>query len=154
MRTLLQTFHLYAVVTGDLATVLGGPANKVCVSEGTAKPLDHRYATFADYEPLPAVVLQLRLHADRANRSARTKTKQVHQLNNVSCRMQAARYDAAPVVSAPASESAQNKVVLDRLIAVFSAKSPTEWRKLIAHSKQWPQLAEGVLSRCSIPWSR
>ncbi|KAL0024160.1 hypothetical protein WJX77_003118 [Trebouxia sp. C0004] len=44
---------------------------------------------------------------------------QSHVLHNVSCRAQAASPEP----------------------------TPTEWRKLIAHSKQWPQLAGGVLSR-------
>lgn len=45
---------------------------------------------------------------------------------------------------------APNVAILDKLIAVFASKSPTEWRKLIAHSKQWPQLSGSVLARCTI----
>ena len=32
--------------------------------------------------------------------------------------------------------------VADKLISVFANKTPTEWRKLIAFSKQWPTLAD------------
>lgn len=35
----------------------------------------------------------------------------------------------------------------DRLIEVFQQKTPEEWRKLIAFSKQWPSLVQGVLDR-------
>ncbi|KAL3159024.1 hypothetical protein ABBQ32_011024 [Trebouxia sp. C0010 RCD-2024] len=42
---------------------------------------------------------------------------------------------------------APNVAILDKLIAVFASKSPTEWRKLIAHSKQWPELSVSVLAR-------
>lgn len=42
-----------------------------------------------------------------------------------------------------------NVAVLDKLITVFASKSPIEWRKLIAHSKQWPQLSDSVLTRCN-----
>ncbi|PRW50773.1 glutamine cyclotransferase [Chlorella sorokiniana] len=40
-----------------------------------------------------------------------------------------------------------NREVSDKLIDVFQQKKPTEWRKLIAYSKQWPVLAQGVLDR-------
>jgi hypothetical protein len=46
------------------------------------------------------------------------------------------------------SEAQQsNQEVYDRLIDVFMSRSSEEWRKLIAHSSQWPTLAEGVLAR-------
>jgi hypothetical protein len=32
--------------------------------------------------------------------------------------------------------------VADKLIGVFSGKTPEEWRKLIAFSKHWPTLAD------------
>lgn len=37
--------------------------------------------------------------------------------------------------------------VYDRLISVFREKEKTEWRKLIAFSKQWVKLSEGVFKR-------
>ncbi|KAK9902256.1 hypothetical protein WJX75_009762 [Coccomyxa subellipsoidea] len=37
--------------------------------------------------------------------------------------------------------------VADKLISVFANKTPTEWRKLIAFSKQWPTLADSVFER-------
>ncbi|KAI7846439.1 hypothetical protein COHA_000050 [Chlorella ohadii] len=40
-----------------------------------------------------------------------------------------------------------NREVSDKLIDVFQQKKPAEWRKLIAYSKQWPLLAQGVLDR-------
>jgi hypothetical protein len=40
-----------------------------------------------------------------------------------------------------------NQEVYDKLIDVFMQKTPEEWRKLIAFSKQWPSLADGVLKR-------
>lgn len=40
-----------------------------------------------------------------------------------------------------------NQEVYDRLIEVFQQKTPEEWRKLIAFSKQWPSLVQGVLDR-------
>ncbi|KAL4537879.1 hypothetical protein Ndes2526B_g04259 [Nannochloris sp. 'desiccata'] len=46
------------------------------------------------------------------------------------------------------SEAQQsNQEVYDRLIDVFMSRSSEEWRKLIAHSSQWPILSEGVLIR-------
>ena len=39
--------------------------------------------------------------------------------------------------------------VADKLIAVFASKSPAEWRKLIAFSKQWPTLADRQALSCS-----
>ena len=40
-----------------------------------------------------------------------------------------------------------NREVYDRLIDVFLARNSEDWRKLIAHSQQWPTLSEGVLKR-------
>ena len=46
------------------------------------------------------------------------------------------------------SEAEQsNREVYDRLIDVFMTRSSEDWRKLIAHSSQWPILSEGVLKR-------
>ncbi len=45
-----------------------------------------------------------------------------------------------------------NREVSDKLIDVFQQKKPAEWRKLIAYSKQWPVLAQGVLDRWVLPW--
>lgn len=67
---------------------------------------------------------------------------------NVDCCAHAAHSQPTQAPSSSNTAPVQSKAVLDRLIAVFAAKSPTEWRKLIAHSKQWPQLAAGVLARC------
>lgn len=43
--------------------------------------------------------------------------------------------------------AASNREVSDKLIEVFQAKKPADWRKLIAYSRQWPMLAQGVLDR-------
>lgn len=67
-----------------------------------------------------------------------------------SCRLGVLRSTAqAAQTAAPASDTKvpPSNVVLDKLISVFAAKTPKEWRKLIAHSKQWPDLAGGVLQR-------
>lgn len=40
-----------------------------------------------------------------------------------------------------------NEGVYDKLIDAFLMRTPEEWRKLIAFSKQWPSLAEGVFRR-------
>lgn len=42
---------------------------------------------------------------------------------------------------------ASNNEVSDKLIAVFQEKQLSEWRKLIAYSKQWPMLAPGLMAR-------
>ena len=47
----------------------------------------------------------------------------------------------------PSLFSAEDEVVLDKLIAVFEGRPTKEWRKLIAHSRQWPVLAEKVFER-------
>ena len=66
-----------------------------------------------------------------------------------------AQYHAHSAYSGNNSNSTQNVTptpnvaVLDKLITVFASKSPIEWRKLIAHSKQWPQLSDSVLTRCN-----
>lgn len=57
--------------------------------------------------------------------------------------MQAAQTAATPSPTPTSPDVA----VLDKLISVFATKTPKEWRKLIAHSKQWPLLAGGVLQR-------
>ena len=45
----------------------------------------------------------------------------------------------------------QEKVqVADKLIKAFQSKPQSDWRKLIAFSKQWPQLADSVFARCGI----
>jgi hypothetical protein len=43
--------------------------------------------------------------------------------------------------------AASNQEVCDKLVDVFSTKDPADWRKLIAYSKQWPVLAQGVFDR-------
>ena len=40
--------------------------------------------------------------------------------------------------------------VADKLIKAFQSKPQSDWRKLIAFSKQWPQLADSVFSRCAV----
>jgi hypothetical protein len=37
--------------------------------------------------------------------------------------------------------------IYDRLISAFQAKPRPEWKKLIAFSKKWPELANGVFGR-------
>ncbi|KAK9806423.1 hypothetical protein WJX73_005207 [Symbiochloris irregularis] len=62
-----------------------------------------------------------------------------------------ARQAGTPSTSAPQTlkeEVRQDRIeVCDKLITVFSAKSPDEWRKLIAASKQWPLLCDSVFQR-------
>ena len=57
-----------------------------------------------------------------------------------------ARQSTPASTSAPATlkeEVRQDRAeVCDKLINVFLAKSPDEWRKLIAASKQWPLLCD------------
>ncbi len=43
--------------------------------------------------------------------------------------------------------SAALQIVSDKLISVFASKNLKEWRKLIAHSSQWPTLAPNVFAR-------
>lgn len=43
--------------------------------------------------------------------------------------------------------AASNQEVCDKLVDVFRSKEPADWRKLIAYSKQWPVLAQGVFDR-------
>ena len=73
------------------------------------------------------------------------KAKRIRTLRSV-CRAQIAE-DVEVPQEAPVILSAQEVAVLDKLIAVFASKNPKEWRKLIAHSQQWPQLAEKVFER-------
>ena len=74
------------------------------------------------------------------------KAKRIRTLSSV-CRAQIAEDVKIPPQEAPVILSAQEVAVLDKLIAVFAGKTPKEWRKLIAHSQQWPQLAEKVFER-------
>ena len=66
-----------------------------------------------------------------------------------------ARQSGTPSTSAPQTlreEVQQDRAeVCDKLIKVFQAKSPDEWRKLIAVSKQWPLLCDrcGTWPCCS-----
>jgi hypothetical protein len=39
--------------------------------------------------------------------------------------------------------------VYDKLISAFQSKPKKDWRKLIAFSKKWPKLADGVFKRCA-----
>eukprot|EP00191_Tetraselmis_sp_GSL018_P022688 CAMPEP_0177625346 /NCGR_PEP_ID=MMETSP0419_2-20121207/30045_1 /TAXON_ID=582737 /ORGANISM="Tetraselmis sp., Strain GSL018" /LENGTH=395 /DNA_ID=CAMNT_0019126275 /DNA_START=277 /DNA_END=1466 /DNA_ORIENTATION=+ len=48
---------------------------------------------------------------------------------------------------APEAVAEANNEVFDKLISIFRERSRDENRKLIAHSKQWPTLAEGVFYR-------
>ena len=70
----------------------------------------------------------------------------VYSHNPAKCRARATNTDSSDKAT-QTTTPASNVAVLDKLIAVFSSKSPTEWRKLIAHSKQWPQLSASVLAR-------
>lgn len=68
------------------------------------------------------------------------------------CAMAASRDAGQASTSKPATlrdeAAASNAEVYDKLIDVFQQRQPSEWRKLIAYSKQFPKLAEGVLARC------
>ncbi|KAL0030421.1 hypothetical protein WJX79_003849 [Trebouxia sp. C0005] len=120
------------------------PHRQVCASFLARPPLQRSPAYIGhNYSDLPARRSFLRsgLHQAPSGKFL----VQSHVLHNVCCRAQAASPE--PVSTTAAAAPVPNIAVLDKLIAVFSAKTPTEWRKLIAHSKQWPQLAGGVLSR-------
>ena len=56
------------------------------------------------------------------------------------------RQSGIPSTSAPQTLKAEVRQdraeVCDKLIKVFLAKSPDEWRKLITVSKQWPLLCD------------
>ncbi|KAL4430000.1 hypothetical protein ABPG77_004370 [Micractinium sp. CCAP 211/92] len=54
---------------------------------------------------------------------------------------------AQPAPTLKEQAAASNREVSDKLIEVFQSKKPAEWRKLIAYSRQWPMLAQGVLDR-------
>lgn len=56
---------------------------------------------------------------------------------------------AAPPAGGSLKQEAvqSNREVSDKLIDVFQQKKPAEWRKLIAYSRQWPVLAQGVFDR-------
>ena len=51
------------------------------------------------------------------------------------------------VAANKASAPAALQMVSDKLISVFASKNLKEWRKLIAHSSQWPTLAPNVFAR-------
>eukprot|EP00884_Botryococcus_braunii_P001959 jgi/Botrbrau1/11764/Bobra.0195s0089.1 len=56
--------------------------------------------------------------------------------------------DAAPIPRSFKQQAvADRTAIADKLIAVFEQRSTEEWRKLIAFSKQWPALADGVFDR-------
>ena len=57
----------------------------------------------------------------------------------VSSHAQASTSDAEPLLTRKQSQES----VADKLIDLFAAKSPAEWRKLIAFSKQWASLSDG-----------
>jgi hypothetical protein len=42
----------------------------------------------------------------------------------------------------------EQRMLCDKLIKAFQSKPQSEWRTLIAYSKQWPTLADKVFSRC------
>lgn len=95
--------------------------------------------------------------AGAARRGTAKATRQKPSRRQVDCRAQVAEDIEAPEVPAapvPTAPTTDNTAVLDKLIAVFESKTPKEWRKLIAHSSQWPQLSEKVFNRCSCSYSR
>ncbi|EIE21209.1 hypothetical protein COCSUDRAFT_17991 [Coccomyxa subellipsoidea C-169] len=51
------------------------------------------------------------------------------------------------MVSRRSQEKQAEQSVADKLIDVFASKTPAEWRKLIAFSRQWPTLADSVFDR-------
>ena len=57
----------------------------------------------------------------------------------VSSHAQASTSDAEPLLTRKQSQES----VADKLIDLFAAKSPADWRKLIAFSKQWASLSDG-----------
>jgi hypothetical protein len=53
----------------------------------------------------------------------------------------------SPAASLREEARRSNDEVYGRLADGFTERKPEEWRKLIAYSKQWPLLSEGVLAR-------
>ena len=93
--------------------------------------------------------IQLKVYTRVTGLNQHRSSAYIHVHNVVSCCARAAKTESSDTAT-QAVTSAPNVAVLDKLIAVFSSKSPTEWRKLIAHSKQWPQLSGSVLARYAI----
>ncbi|KAL3151877.1 hypothetical protein ABBQ38_012838 [Trebouxia sp. C0009 RCD-2024] len=75
-------------------------------------------------------------------------TAHAYTVNEAKSHTRSAHSDT-DTTSEQSASHAPNVAILDKLIAVFASKSPTEWRKLIAHSKQWPELSGSVLARCT-----
>ena len=76
-----------------------------------------------------------RVSLPRAVASAATQQAE----ERVSSNAQASTSDAEPLLTRKQSQES----VADKLIDLFAAKSPLEWRKLIAFSKQWASLSDG-----------
>ncbi len=55
--------------------------------------------------------------------------------------------DVSMKKSLKAEARENNAIIYDKLIEVFRAKKPEEWKKLIVYSVQWPSLASGVFDR-------
>ena len=79
----------------------------------------------------------------------RTDCAKRKTVTRVRCHAHSASSDHNSNTSTQTATPTPNVAVLDKLITVFASKSPIEWRKLIAHSKQWPQLSGSVLARCN-----
>lgn len=56
-------------------------------------------------------------------------------------------YASSRKKSLKAEARENNTIIYDKLIEVFRAKKPEEWKKLIVYSVQWPSLASGVFDR-------
>lgn len=81
-----------------------------------------------------------------AENAHRTESANRLTVSRVQCRAFA---DDNNSTSTQTATPTPNVAVLDKLVSVFASKPPIEWRKLIAHSKQWPQLSGSVLARCN-----
>ncbi len=95
----------------------------------------------------------------RTNSAANVRVFHIHMPHTTTptvpptCTAAASRNAGDTSTSKPATlreeAAASNAEVYDKLIAVFQQRQPSEWRKLIAFSKQFPKLADGVLARCA-----
>ena len=68
---------------------------------------------------------------------ASAATQQAEERGN--SHAQASTSDSEPLLTRKQSQES----VADKLIDLFAAKTPAEWRKLIAFSKQWATLSDG-----------
>ena len=80
--------------------------------------------------------------AANGDRPASTAAARAPQVATEAAARQAAQASTSGRGTLKQEAQQDREKVADKLIAVFADKTPAEWRKLIAHSKQWPSLAD------------